>query len=508
MLLPSSLHQAGRAAFMSTFSRAPRALVLLGALLLGASARSATAQSSTANDTTHSITVSGTVYDSLAGKPLAGALVQVVARGENARAWSATTDANGAFGVTGIPRGLFLVGFLHPALDSLGLAVPPHTLDVGGDGAPVHVALAIPSAPTIWKLLCTEARQRGDSTGLMIGFIRDADTGAPLGGATVVVSWTELVVEKGIHTGRREVPVKSNDEGWYALCGVPTDGPIAARAELGKDASGYIEISVPPNGVLHRDFNVPRGAAAVAVTDSGASGAGIADVRLRHGSARLSGVVRDAQGHPLKGVQLMVWGSGVSGSTQDDGTFTLAGLPAGTQALEARYVGYAPKRVTVDLVSNQTRSAIVTLDERADVLDQVTVYGKSSRRRSDINGFLDRRQHGVGRFLTRAEIAEMRPFEFTDIMRRVPGIKLVPTSFFDYTILSSRGVGANGSGTCQPTIYIDGARLIDDTAINGLLQPGDIAGIEVYAGPSEAPPQYANGDCGSILVWTGPDIGR
>jgi hypothetical protein len=262
--------------------------------------------------------------------------------------------------------------------------------------------------------------------------------------------------------------------------------------------------------VLRRDFYVPRGAAAVAVSDGQKSDNGrkvsaSAELVIRHGSARLSGVVRNAQGQPLSGAQVLVWGSGISGSTRDDGSFTLAGLPAGTQALEARYVGYAPRRVAVDLASDETRSVTVTLDERADVLDQVTVYGKATKRRGDMNGFLERRLRGTGHYFTRADIARIQPFEFTDIMRRIPGIKLVPTSYFDYTILSSRGADVSPSGTCQPAIYIDGARLIDDTGINAMLLPGDVAALEVYPGPAGAPMQYSDGKCGSILVWTGPD---
>jgi hypothetical protein len=303
--------------------------------------------------------------------------------------------------------------------------------------------------------------------------------------------------------------VKANDAGWYALCGVPADGSIAARAELGDDATGYIELNVPANGVLHRDFSIPRGSAAVAVVDSAAAAANIPSVRLRHGSASVTGVVRNAQGQPLHGAQLMVWGSDVTGSTGDDGTFTLSDLPAGTQSLEARYVGYAPTRVTVDLVSNQTRSVTVTLSERTDVLDQVTVYGKLNRRRIDYTGFLQRRKTaGSGRFYTRADIAEMHPVDLTDILRRVPGLRLVPTSYFDYTILSSRGITTNPTGTCQPALYVDGARLIDDTGLNGMIRPGDIAAIEVYAGPAGAPAQYSDGDCGSILIWTGAEPGK
>ncbi len=489
--------------------RSKFAPLLLATLALGApwAAPRVAAQSTAvaaARDTAGSATISGVVFDSLTSRPLADALVQVVARGDDRGAWSTSSDADGAFEIVGIPRGLFLVGFMHPALDSLGLVVTPRTLDVADD-VPIHMDLAIPSASTIRRLLCGSARST-DSTGLILGFIRDADTGAPLGGASTVLIWTEIVVSQGLHTNRREVPIKANEAGWYALCGVPTDGPISALAELGMDASGYIEVSVPPSGVLHRDFYIPRGGAAVATVDSVASAAP-AGIPIRRGSARLSGVVHDARGRPLAGVQLMVWGSDVTGTTNDDGTFVLAGLPAGTQALEARYVGYAPERVTVDLVSNETRSVRITLDDRADVLDQVTVYGKARRRQNDITGFLDRRAHGLGHFYTHADIARMRPVEFTDIMRRVPGIRLVPTSYFDFTILSSRGTGSI-SGGCQPTIYMDGVKLIDDTLINGLVRPGDIVGLEVYSGPSEAPPQYSDSECGSILIWTGPAVSR
>jgi hypothetical protein len=499
-----------RSTLLSRLVAAAAAAALLSSIHATAAAQQ-TAEAGPASGTA-GVTVSGVVFDSLAGKPLANALVQVVARGENARAWNATSGANGEFEIAGVPPGSFLVGFMHPALDSLGLTVPPHTIEVSSD-APLHVTLAVPSARTIRRLLCA-GTQPSDSTGLLLGFIRDADTGVPLPGATTVVTWSELVVAKGIHTERRNVPIKSNDAGWYALCGAPADGPITARAELGKDASGIIEVSVPPGGLLHRDFYIPRGAAAVAVSDSaGSDSAGKASVpaqlAIRRGSARLSGVVRDAQGQPLHGVQLMIWGSDVTGSTGDDGSFTLADLPSGTQSLELRYVGYAPTRVAVDLASNQTRSVDVTLSERAEVLDQVTVYGKASRRRIDYTGFLERRKSaGSGHFITRADIAALRPVDLADILRRVPGLRLVPTSYFDYTILSSRGASTNPSGTCQPLIFVDGARLTDDTALNGMLRPGDIAAIEVYAGLAGTPAQYSGGDCGSILIWTGPEPGK
>ena len=478
---------------------APELLLALLAALLTSSG--ATAQSAAGSDTLTAV-VLGTVFDSLAGTPLAGALVQLTATVKQAKVWSATSDARGEFEIAGVPRGSYIIGFFHPTLDSLGLGVPPNLLEISS-AAPTRADLAVPSAVTIRNALCPPA-STADSSGMVIGFVRDADTGSPLAGAKVVVMWTELVIQNGIHTDRREVPVKANDVGWYAVCGVPTDGPVIARAELGADASGFIEISVSPRGVRHRDFGIPRDSAAVTVAadDSAAAAAG---QTFRRGSARLTGVVRDERGRPLSGAQLLLWGSGVTGSTLEDGTFALAGLPAGSQALEARYVGYAPKRVTVDLASNSTRTVTVTLDKRAEVLDEVTIYGKRSERRSDFRGFLERSKRGFGHFLTRADIEKRHPFQFTDLFRMMPGFSLVPDTGFGYTIVSTRGSGFGGR--CQPTIYLDGMKLSDASDIDGFIMPSDIAAVEAYAGSAGAPPQYSGSGCGSVLIWTGSDLG-
>ncbi|HEU4585505.1 MAG TPA: carboxypeptidase regulatory-like domain-containing protein [Gemmatimonadaceae bacterium] len=440
-------------------------------------------------------TISGTVYDSLAGKALAGALVQIVAKGNSGRVLSATSDADGEFQITGVAPGSYIIGFLHSTLDSLGLDVTPTLLDVR-DSASTHVALAIPSGGTIRGRLCAPTATT-DSTGLVIGFVRDADTGMPLGGATVVALWNELVLQDGLRWDRRELPVKANEAGWYALCHVPTGTPITARGELGQDSTGFLELSVPLRGMLHRDLYIPRGSSVtrVAVDDSADAAAG---ETVRRGSARLTGVVLDGRGKPLSGARLLVWGSGVTGSTQEDGTFALSQLPAGSQALEVRYVGYLPRRVTVDLMSDATRSVRVTLDQRVDVLSAVTVYGKPSRRRRDITGFLQRKNRGFGHLLTRAEIEKQHPFQFTDIFRMISGFMVVPNGEWGYTVLTARG-------QCAPSIYLDGVRIQDISDIDSLLLPDDLAGIEAYASPVGAPPEYSEGRCGSILVWTGTD---
>ena len=75
----------------------------------------------------------------------------------------------------------------------------------------------------------------------------------------------------------------------------------------------------------------------------------------------------------------------------------------------------------------------------------------------------------------------------------------------------------SGRFGCSPAIYLDGVRQQDGlTDIDGILSISHIGGIEVYANPSEAPPQYAGpaynakggatrnlaGGCATIVVWT------
>ena len=58
-------------------------------------------------------TVSGIVYDSLDGHPLAGALVQMVPRSSTGGLRSVRTDSSGGFRLTAVPPGEYLIGFWH-----------------------------------------------------------------------------------------------------------------------------------------------------------------------------------------------------------------------------------------------------------------------------------------------------------------------------------------------------------------------------------------------------------
>jgi hypothetical protein len=420
----------------------------------------------------------------------------------------------GSFSIPAVQPGEYIVGFTHPFLDSLGLDIPPMRLQVDGS-APLQLSLAIPTPLAIRARLCPDTPP-ADSSGLMLGFLRDADTRAHLDSGSVILEWTEVRVtkdQKGIIPVRRSATASATSTGWYALCGVPTAGPIAAHAEIGGNRSGLIDVRVPPRGVLHRDFNVPRGEAAVAVVRSDSDTVNV-DMRrahaapLRRGSARLAGSVRDRNGRPLGGARLMIWGTDIATNARDDGTFALGNLPAGTQTLEARQIGYAPRRVVVDLASHRTDSVTVMLDKVADVLGEVTVYGEKSGLSKKLAGFRQRMRAGFGHFITRADIERRGPIRLTDMLRGIPGVALEPVGAFGFRVTSSR------PGACsQAIIYIDGHRLAmsrgggnDYISINDLVWLDWVVGIEVYADGLSAPAEYGGwGSCPRVVIWTSMD---
>lgn len=436
------------------------------------------------------------VYDSVANAPLADAVVQMRREAGPQRVFTATTDSAGVYRVPDVPHGWYLATFFHPKLESLGIL--PITWRVNVTDSVTRATFAVPSPATIWASSCHSASP-DDSTGLVLGHVRDADTGSPLGGSVVSATWSEIVIDQhGFHVVRRQLAATATDNGAYALCGVPTDANVRMRAQHGTTASGVVEIAAAFHGLTKRDFGIGSGdstTVAAAGVDSGAARSGDGTL-VRRGTARLVGTIRGPGGDALSDVDLAIPGSDVRGRTDARGHFALADLPPGTYSLEARHLGFAPKRAIVDLSSHHTTTIDITLDKQVPVLNTVHVYGKRTTRWPDLDGFLQRRRQGFGHFLTRQEIEKQHPFFLTDALRMVPGVQVFRNSGLNNTILF-RG--------CAPVVYLDGLPVSGDVA--DILEPEDVDGMEVYTGPGQAPPQFQGEGCGSLVIWTRYHLG-
>ena len=99
-------------------------------------------------------TVTGTVFDSIGRKPIAGANIELVS-GESptARPFTATSDASGRFSIDGVPFGRYLAGFFHVSLDSLGLEAAPRQVDVRVSSQKIDLAVCFVGARMLWRIV-------------------------------------------------------------------------------------------------------------------------------------------------------------------------------------------------------------------------------------------------------------------------------------------------------------------------------------------------------------------
>jgi hypothetical protein len=450
-------------------------------------------------------TVEGVVYDSVRAVPLAGATVQLISRVDPSQAFSTETDSTGAFRIASVPRGQFLIGFLHTELNELDLGAIEHTIRVDSQ-AVVRVSLFVPGAVAIRSALCGAPDAR-DSSGTVVGFVRDADTGLPVAGAQVVSAWRNYVIDKrGLHSEQRQVQATADSIGWFAICGVPGDGIFDIRAALGTRATPFVQTSAQPRGLVIRDLSLGGDSAVAAPASTAGQPFGAPVAR---GTAILTGVIRDPTGAPLPGAELTLSAAGATGVTDRDGRFRMAALPSGTQPLTVQHVGLAPVHMTVDLANHRPASIDVKLQERVPVLAKVKVEGRNTLRK--LAGFDERRaMGGGGQFFTADDIAKMQARQLSDVFRHAASMRVVRINPRDSTfmlgVVSARGqvsLRFASTGFCFPAVYIDGA-LSKDAArvIDTFMDPSSVGGIEVYPDAASTPPQYLSGDCGAILIWT------
>jgi Carboxypeptidase regulatory-like domain len=444
--------------------------------------------------------VSGIIYDSLARTPLAGAAVQLV----NADSLSlvprtAVSDARGRYFIDSVPRGRYLVGFLHPMLDSLGLEPKPREVSISTP-TPVRVDLALPSPRTVRLTICGPAAV-ADSDALIIGVVRRASDRMGVDSAVVTADWVDLVLEAGAFrrsTVRRKA--EARESGWYALCGAPSAATINLTASYRADSTVTLELEVPANGYMRRDLFF--GTARVVGVDSSAppSDTVFRDRRPRlAGDGKLSGTVVAANGgRPLAGARVSI-ANGASTRTNELGEWTLSAIPTGTRVLDVRAVAHVPMSLPVAVLDDAppVRVAMTTVQS---MLDTIRVTATRGGNRNLMDFTQRRRQSGAGKFVTGEEIAARRPTYTADLLRTIPGVYVERDRNGD-EILTMRG---NASGRCRASVFLNRQNLRDMTVndINSFVRPNELIGIEVYNGIG-APAGFSeyNG-CGSIVFTT------
>lgn len=466
--------------------------------------------------------ITGTVFDNVSGRPLAGATVLLAGT-----SYHTTTDSAGSYTLAPLPAGRYLVTFVHPELRTLGITPELVPAAVRG-GATVLRSFEIPGPNTILGALCPKALT-GEGGSLLLGAVRDAATGDPVPGATVALRWgTRDVTGREAQGGEQTAAATTDADGVYRFCGAPVTIPVAATIEAAGRAPIRVEMRLESDIELV-DFRAARpGERGTLVTTA-----------------------RAADGRPAAGASVAI--GGAAPVVADSEGVARISAPAGTQMLVARLVGLAPRTQLVAIAPGDETAVALALTPPVQQLAAVTVRGNPG-----LADFEERERQGRGTFLDADAVRRRRPHTLADLVRGIPGVVLgaspsspgVPVVRMEqsatryaqprpiiqrvdprgdvgqYAPSASElekmrdadrvraaseqgGAGAPGGAgatrRCDPTWFVDGTRAIADAAaIEGSVDVGAVVGVEVYTSATTAPAQYAGAaaQCGVIVVWT------
>jgi hypothetical protein len=184
------------------------------------------------------------------------------------------------------------------------------------------------------------------------------------------------------------------------------------------------------------------------------------------------------------------------------GQFRLLLPGPGSYGLRAEHLGY---QTTVISGLRAASAEEIELELRMGIeaipIEPLFVIARRRERLGRLSEYYDRRDFnqklGLGRFVTREDIERRMAMETADLLRTVPGVRVLGQS-------RAVVIGRQG-GACTPAVFVDGMQMNRGTRanVNEYVTPEMIEGIEIYRGAAESPAQYQDrGGCGTILIWT------
>jgi hypothetical protein len=435
-------------------------------------------------------TAVGVAYDSIRAQPMAGAQVQL-----EGTTRVVVADEGGHFRIDSIPPGMHRLIVAHPVLDSIGihLVSPPHNFAAGESAT---FQMVTPSPGRLVELLCPAAR-RALGPAALFGRVRYADSDDPATDARVSLVWYEFDV-----TGLRKIPrVRESPvdkDGTYRICGLPKQFDGKVQVLQGGVTSGDLPISFQDEDLELRSMSIPR---LVAAAHPGADTGKAAAPAKVAATARLIGRVVNTTGKPVAGARVQLDGTTRATSTGVNGAFTLDSLPAGSQVVTVRLLGYTPADKPVELSSVSATNVTITLDNFVPVLSTVRVEAQRTRALDDV-GFTERKRSGFGYYMDEKQIDNRQAIKFTELLRQAPGIRIMP---------AGDGSGANVITDARDpngcvNIVVDGSPWVSQSPgdIDSFVQPQEIGAIEVYSGVT-TPAQFGvpgQSGCETVVVWT------
>ncbi len=298
------------------------------------------------------------------------------------------------------------------------------------------------------------------------GQVADAETRAPLSGAIVELP------ELGIR-------VISDELGRVDLGRLPN-----GRHRLTAERVGY-------DGIILGELPVPWNEDFLILLDRDPTYDPLAPGRI------LGRVTEEGRNRGVSDVEVTVLSPARAGTVTDGrGRFDLRDLEPGLMEVQFTHLGYAPRTTTLIVQAGRTVEINTSMSAQPIELEAIEVTVRS--RFLERNGFYRRMEGGWGKQFTQKDLEAIDPMYVSDVIWRVPGVRVRRSNRGRTVAVSGRGLGFSGGGCVLP-VYVDGIRMFDPDLDQ--YPPEWIGAMEVYHGIG-TPIQYGGGSCGVVLIWT------
>jgi hypothetical protein len=313
-------------------------------------------------------------------------------------------------------------------------------------------------------------------------------TNAEAGQATLRGVVVDSVTEEPIEAAR-VVVAPTNRETWSSAAGVFTVGPLSA---------GRYQIQFEAHQYEARAFVFTIDSLALHEHDLGL----ISMVPAESILVSVNGMVQ--------GPDSQVVGATVSVNDRVLGVTGFAGvfggvvtLPLGLNTIQVRAMGFAPASDVVWFDGTDSVMTVnVTLEAFPVRLPDLVVEGEVPE--GKLSMFHRHRRSESGSYLYGAGLEAARRFTVTDLLRSIPGVRVLPGV---NTVRLSRASNTPGCLGAQPQFFVDGRplRLGQGASINDVIEQDHVIAIAVYNGAARIPVVYNRGDaaCGGVVaLWT------
>jgi len=235
---------------------------------------------------------------------------------------------------------------------------------------------------------------------------------------------------------------------------------------------------------------------------------GAADTVRRYTMGVIDGSVSDTSLAPMQGAEIGILRTALKITTNVQGRFRIVDVQPGTYILTLRRFGFSPVASVISVSAGDTLRLSYALQRlSAGRLDTVRITERRLSR--NLMEFERRRQLGEGQFLTAVEIEKRGSIDVAMLLRGFISLSVVRDDATGVTSVQNRRdqgnmLMATGAGACPVQVVVDNIAMPREVDVELLPRPKEIAGIEVYGGPSSVPAQFAGQarQCGMVLIWT------